>query len=117
MILVVMVWGIAFRAKDAAAPPSPEKRAGLPPNGLRVSCAECTGAIGIFNGVADETTPRLGVTGEEWRYVYASTGSGSFSIEVLDEEGNQCPLPPYPARLATKGVAPNSKRRALLESR
>jgi hypothetical protein len=91
VILLVVIGGIAFRAKDAAAPPMPEERAGLPPNGLPVSCPKGTAEIGMFNGVGDRTTPEFGMNGEGWRYAYASTGSGAFTIEVLDEDGNTVP--------------------------
>jgi hypothetical protein len=53
VILLVVVAGIAFRAKDAAVPPPPEERAGLPPNGLPVSCPEGEEDTGYFNGVGD----------------------------------------------------------------
>lgn len=109
VILLVVVGGIAFRAKDAAAPPPPEERAGLPPNGLPVSCPEGEEDIGYFNGVGDDTTPALRMAGDEWRYVYASTGSGSFSIKVVDEEGNTVPAS------TVSGVAGGGGRSPLLE--
>jgi hypothetical protein len=109
VILLVVVGGIAFRAKDAAAPPPPEERAGLPPNGLPVSCPEGEGDIGYFNGVGDDTTPALKMTGDEWRYVYASSGSGSFSIEVVDAEGNIVPSS------TASGVAGDEGHSSLLE--
>ena len=73
---------------NAMAPPSPPERAGLPPNGLPVSCSESEEDIGIFNGIRSETLPEFEMIGAGWRYVYASTGSGSFSVEALDEDGN-----------------------------
>lgn len=109
VILIVVVGGIAFRAKDAAAPPPPEERAGLPPNGLPVSCPEVEEDIGYFNGVGDDTTPALKMTGDEWRYVYASTGSGSFSIEVVDADGNTVPSS------TASGVAGDEGHSSLLE--
>lgn len=63
VILVVVVGGIAFRAVDAAAPPPPEERAGLPPNGLPVSCPEGEEDIGFFNGVGDRITPEFEMVG------------------------------------------------------
>lgn len=109
VILLVVVAGIAFRARDAAAPPAPEERAGLPPNGLPVSCPEGEEDTGYFNGVGDDTTPALEMTGDEWRYAYASTGSGSFSIEVVDEDGNTLPSS------TASGVAGDEGRSPLLE--
>ena len=109
VILLVVVGGIAFRAKEAAAPPPPEERAGLPPNGLPVSCPEGEEDIGYFNGVGDDTTPALKMAGDKWRYGYASTGSGSFSIAVVDEEGSTVPSS------TASGVAGDEGRSPLLE--
>ena len=108
VILLVVVGGITFRAKDAAVPPPPEERAGLPPNGLPVSCPEGEEDIGYFNGVGDDTTPALKMAGDEWRYVYASTGSGPFSIEVVDAEGNTVPSS------TASGVAGDEGRSSML---
>ncbi len=110
-ILLVVVGGIVFRAKDAAAPPLPEERAGLPPNGLHVSCPQGEEDIGYFNGVGDDTTPALKMTEDGWRYVYASSGSGAFSIEAVDEKGNRVPSS------AASGVAGDEGRSPLLGAR
>ncbi len=114
VVLLASIGGISFRAADDAVPPPPEVRAGLPPNGLPVSCStgEDRGApdgaapdardpgegvvlgtedVGVFNGVGDGTSPSFETYGEGWRYAFASTGTGSFTIEALDEDGNPVP--------------------------
>ncbi len=73
------------------APPSPPERAGLPPNGLPVSCSEGEEEIGEFNGVGSETIPSFEMIGDGWAYVYNSSGSETFSIEALDEDGDTVP--------------------------
>ena len=67
--------------------------------------------MGYFNGVGDNTTPALKMTGDEWRYVYTSRGSGSFRIEVVDEKGNTVPSS------SASGVAGDEGRSPLLEAR
>jgi hypothetical protein len=135
VILLVVVGGIAFRAVDAAAPPPPEERVGMPPNGLPTSCSggqESAGAsnsvsprardrgsavvlgnrdVGVFNGVGDSTIPELEMLRGGWYYVYASTGSGTFKIEVLDEEGNTVPSS------TVSGVAGDEGRSTRLEAK
>lgn len=111
VILLVVIGGLAFRAKDAAAPPMPEERAGLPPNGLPVSCPKGTSEIGMYNGVGDGTTPEFGMREEGWRYAYASSGSGAFNIEVLDEDGNTVPSSTVSGTAGGEGHSPRLEAR------
>lgn len=90
-ILLMVAGGIGLSVMKATAPPSPPEKAGLPPNGLPISCSEGEEDIGIFNGVGSETLPEVELIGAGWHYVYNSSGSGVFSIEALDENGDTVP--------------------------
>lgn len=90
-ILLVVAGGIGLSVMKATAAPSPPEKAGLPPNGLPVSCSEGEEDTGIFNGVGSETIPEFETIGAGWRYVYSSSGSGALSIEALDENGYTVP--------------------------
>ncbi len=110
VILLLAVGGLALSVAKMMAPPSPPERAGLPPNGLPVSCSEGEEDIGIFNGVGDDITPPAEMVGAGWRYVYASTGSGAFSVEALDEDGDTVPSS------TVSGVAGDEGRSPRIES-
>ncbi len=70
---------------------SPPAQAGLPPNGLPISCPEGEEERGQFNSFGDDITPSLQMSSTGWRYVYNSSGSGAFDMEVMDEEGSALP--------------------------
>lgn len=61
MALLLVIGGVALSITDATAapPPSPPERAGLPPNGLPVSCPEGEEDRGHFNSFGDDITPNL----------------------------------------------------------
>lgn len=110
MILLLVVGGITLSVMKATAAPSPPERAGLPPNGLPVSCPEDYEDVGIFNGVGEETLPEFEIIGDGWVYAYNSSGSGALSMSALDEAGNTM------TSSTVSGVAGDSGRSPRIET-
>ena len=54
-----------------------------------LSCQGGKEEIGAFEGPGDQITPTFETTGEGWGYEVSSVGSGSLSVAVLDEDGNE----------------------------
>lgn len=110
MVLLMVVGGITLGLMKATAAPSPPERAGLPPNGLPVSCPEGYEDVGIFNGVGEENLPEFEIIGDGWVYAYNSSGSGALSMYALDEARNTV------ASSTVSGVAGDSGRSPRLET-
>ena len=94
MILLLVIGGVALSIMEVTAlppPPSSPERAGLPPNGLPISCPEGEEERGQFNSFGDDVTPSPQMSSTGWRYVYNSSGSGAFDMEVMDEDGSALP--------------------------
>lgn len=109
--LLLVIGGVALSITEAPPPsPSPPERAGLPPNGLPVSCPEGEEDRGYFNGFGDDTTPTLQMSSAGWRYVYNSSGAGAFDMQILDENGNALPSS------SESGVAGDKGRSSWLEA-